>query len=141
MKYLSKQNIITLIHERFIDESSDNDLDILGEIEAKNIALIKSYIGSRYNVDVIFDVEEPIKNELLISILTRLTIYDLIRRNAARKVPADYKENYDQAIKDLKEISTGAIKPSGLPLPTDENGKPIKSTSLWGNNSNKDFYI
>lgn len=140
MIYLIKQNLISYMHERFIDESSERDEEIIDEIEGKNIALIKSYIGSRYNVETIFNEDEPVKNELIVSILTRLTAYDLVRRNAARKVPTDYKEDYDQAMKDLKDISTGVIRPDGLPPKTDENGN-VQSTTLWGNNTNKDFYI
>lgn len=140
MIYLTKQNLISYMQERFIDESSERDEDIIDKIEGKNIDLIKSYIGSRYDVDTIFDKAEPVKNELIVSILTRLTAYDLVRRNSARKVPTDYKEDYDQAMKDLKDISTGVIRPDGLPPKTDENGN-VQSASLWGNNTNKDFYI
>lgn len=141
MNYLTKQNLISYMQERFINESSENDEDILNEIESKNIELVKSYIGTRYNVMIIFDLVTPVLNQLLISIITRLTAYDLVRRNAARKVPTDYKEDYDQALKDLKEISTGVIRPNGLPTPTDTLGNSTNSNSIWGNNTNKDFYI
>ena len=141
MIYLNKDNLISLAFERFIDESSDDNENILDTVESQNIELIKGYIASRYNVAEIFNVLAPIKHEILIRILTKLVLYDVIRRNAARKVPTDYKEEYDKAIELLEKIATGRIKLDGLPLPTDENGNPINSTSLWGNNSNPNFYI
>lgn len=157
MIYLEKDDLITQAFERLIDESSADQNQyteptepeetpelianrVLDKIELQNIELIKSYIGSRYDVALIFDETEPIRNQLLIRILTTLILFDVFRRNAARKVPTDYKENYDKAIETLEKIATGRIPVDGLPKPTDESGNPI-SNSIWGNNSNKDFYI
>lgn len=141
MIYLVKDDLISLAVERFIDESSEESDKILDTVEIQNIQLIKGYIASRYNVSEIFNVLAPIKHELLTRILTKLVLFDVIRRNAARKVPTDYKEEYDKALELLEKIATGRIKLEGLPLPTDENGNPTNSTSLWGNNSNPNFYI
>ena len=68
-------------------------------------------------------------------------MYDIVRRNAARKVPTDYKEDYDKAIELLEKIATGRMPVNGLPEATDEAGYPITSNTVWGNNTNKDFYI
>ena len=141
MNYLTKDDLITSTFERFIDESSDDHDDILEKVETQNIELIKSYIGTRYNVLEIFSVAAPIRNTILVRILIKLVMFDIIRRNAARKVPTDYKEEYDKAIELLEKIATGRIKLDGLPGPVDENGNPVQSNSLWGNNTNKNFYI
>jgi len=103
--------------------------------------LIKSYIGSRYDVEMIFDEDEPVKNELITRILVKLCLFDIIRRNAARKVPADFKEEYDKAIELLEKIAYGKLPVSGLPVPTDDDGNPIESTTISGNNTNENFYI
>jgi len=152
MTYLEKEDLIIGSFERFIDESSgdtpgegetieDVRERILDKVEEKNIALVANYIGTRYDVDLIFDEDDPIRNELLINILVKLCLYDIIRRNAARKVPTDTKEEYDKAIELLEKIATGKVPVTGLPVPTDDNGDPIQSNTLWGNNSNKDYYI
>lgn len=141
MIYLVKDDLISLAVERFIDESSEESDKILNTVELQNIQLIKGYIASRYNVSEIFSVLTPIKHEILTRILTKLVLFDIIRRNAARKVPTDYKEEYDKALELLEKIATGRIKLEGLPVPTDENGNPTNSTSIWGNNSNPNFYI
>lgn len=141
MIYLSKENLISLSFERFIDESSEDNEQVLDTVELQNIELIKSYIGSRYDVDLIFSPPAPINNEILKRVLVKLVLYDITRRNAARKVPTDYIEEYDKAIELLEKIATGRITLFGVPFPTDENGNPTQSNSLWGNNTNSNFYI
>jgi phage gp36-like protein len=141
MQYLEKTDLITASFERFIDESTLDQVETLDNVEAQNIALIKSYIGSRYDVEMIFDEDEPVKNELITRILVKLCLFDIIRRNAARKVPADFKEEYDKAIELLEKIAYGKLPVSGLPVPTDDDGNPIESTTISGNNTNENFYI
>ena len=141
MTYLIKDDLIVDAYERFIDESSNDENFILDDLEKRGISYIKTILGTRYNVALIFDEVTPIRNETIIQILTKWMLYKLIRRNAARKVPTDYKEDYDEAMKSLKDIATGTIVLSDLPTPTDENGNPINSNAIFGNNTNKDFYI
>ncbi len=141
MKYLSKDDLIALSFERFIDESSEGNTDIIDDIETKSIALIKSYISSKYNVKAIFDESDPLRDEILVSILSTLVLYGVIRRNAPRKVTTDLKEERDKALSTLEKIATGRITLHGLPLPVDDAGSPVISNTLWGNNTNEDFYI
>jgi len=152
MIYLLKEDLIASAFERFIDESSGDTPPegetiqqvrnrILTEVEKQNIELITTYIGTRYNTVAIFDEDEPIRNPLLVKILVKLCLYDIVRRNAARKVPTDYKEDYDKALLQLEKIATGRLPITGLPQATDNDGNPITSESVWGNNKNKDYYI
>lgn len=141
MIYLEKDDLIVQAYERFIDESSEDQPNILDDTEARAIAYLKTVLGTRYNVNLIFAEAEPIRNELIVKILSVIVVYNVIRRNAARKVPTDYKEDYDEAMKLLKDIATGIIVLDGIPTPTDENGNSINSNTIFGNNKNTDFYI
>jgi phage gp36-like protein len=141
MIYLEKKDLITDAFERLIDDSSKDDITVLDKAEQRAIEFVKTMIGSRYNVNLIFTEGAPIINEMLVQILSRIVLYRVIKRNAARKVPTDYKEDYDEALAWLKDIATGKIPLDGLPLPVDENGNATNSNSLWGNNSNPNFYI
>lgn len=140
MIYLTKDDLISASFERFIDESSNDNEAVIDIVEAQNIELVKSYLGTRYNVALIFNAESPVLNPILKRILIKLVLFDVIRRNAARKVPTDIKDEYDKAVVDLEKISTGRLKIDGIPLAVDDNGNVV-SNSLWGNNSNKNFYI
>lgn len=141
MIYLIKEDLIAAAFERLIDESSLDQAETIDKVELQNIALIKSYIGLRYDVEAIFDPDQPIKSELLTRVLVKLCLFDIVRRNAARKVPTDYKEEYESAIKLLEKIAIGKMPVTGLPAATDDNGDPMISDSIWGNTKNEDFYI
>lgn len=140
MKYLNKDNLITHSFERFIDESSKDFEDTLQNIEAENIGIIKTYLSSLYDVETIFHDTDPIRNPVLIRILSKLVLYDVIRRNAARKVPSDYVENYKDAMDTLEKIAFGRLELANLPPALDEDGEIVKD-SIHGNNSNPNFYI
>lgn len=140
MIYLDKNYLTSHAFERFIDESSQDNAAILDNAEMENIMLIKTYIGSRYDVMAIFDEVEPIPNELLKRLLAKMMLYDIVRRNAARKVPTDYKEDYERALKTLKDIAQGKLPLDGLPIAVNADGKPISHT-MWGNNTNENYYI
>lgn len=139
MIYIDKNYLATHIQDRLIDESTQNDDSILDAIELSQIEIIKTYLGSRYNVESIFG-SQPIANEVLKEILSKLMLYKLVKRNAARKVPTDFKEQYDEAMKQLKEIATGVIVLSELPNANGETGT-ANSNTLTGNLINKNFYI
>lgn len=136
MIYISKEDLETDIWERFIDESTGHDDNIIDRAERKAIDLCKTYL-TLYNTGLVFDEISPIRNEVLVDIISKLTTYNLIRRNAARKVPSDAKENWEWAMKQLEKIQSGRIT-LDLPPAVLPDGK---SDSMWGNNTNKDFYI
>ena len=138
MLYLKEKDIESLIVSRFIDESSQEDQQIIDELEMQNIELIKSYLRSRYDVDAIFHAEQPVLHPILIRILSKFVLFDVIRRNAARKIPTDFIEEYDKAMALLEKISTGRMPLVDLPSATNTS---TTSEMIWGNNRNTDFYI
>lgn len=157
MRYITKDDLTTDSYERFIDESSKDIANTLDKAEARAIALAIAYL-SAFDTDSIFgipidpvDDEESeeeneleytpgIRNELLVEIICKMTLYRVFRRNAARKVPDDVKEDYNWAIKELEKIRSGATPMPGLPPAIEEDGS-TKSNSIWGNNTNIDYYI
>lgn len=140
MIYLKKDNLITHAFERFIDESSKDFQDTLINAEAENIGIIKSYLAALYDVKTIFNETQPILNPVLSRILTKLVLYDVIRRNAARKVPEDYKEEYKKAMETLEKIAYGKLELTELPPAVDNEGNEKKYLQ-YGNNSNPNYYI
>lgn len=152
MKYLDDTDLTTDSYKRFITESSGDGHDqqsIIDDCEARAIAIANTYLSNRYDVQSVFGTPENddpptpaipgIRNELLAEIITKITLYKLFRRNAARKVSTDIKEDYDWAIKMLEKIQTGRTI-LDLPPALDEEGN-ARSNSIWGNSSNRDFYL
>lgn len=140
MWYITKEDLITSAKERFIDESTLDEEFILDNIEKKKIGILKSLLKSRYDVDKIFNETEPIRDEVIVSILVRLILAEAFGRNAARKIPTSSKEDATAAMGDLKDLSTGKVVLAGLPGAVDASGKPV-SLTMFGNNTNKNFYI
>ncbi len=141
MKYLNKEDLISVIQERLLDESvinQANDDTTLNDIESKAIDFAISYISGRYDTDKIF-ATPPLRNGVLVQAIAQIVVYRAVRRNAARKVPGDFKDLYDEAVTILNNIQRGSTQLKGLPTPTTETTGNNKL--LYGNNTDKDYFI
>lgn len=149
MRYLVQEDLIEVIQEKLLDDSLQLDNTILDGLEIKAIAFAASYISGRYKVDEIFggtwwteDGTQPTapvkRSPVLVQAIAMITIYRAVRRNAARKVPDDYTDIYNEAIKILGNIQKGAQLLTGLPEVT-ENGSTAKL--MYGNTTNDSFFI
>jgi hypothetical protein len=67
-------------------------------------------------------------------VLTSLVNYFVVKRNAPRKIPSDFKDNYNWAIKWLNDVRDGIEGPD-LPLK-----EVVRKQVLWGNNKNDEYY-
>lgn len=140
MNYLTQDDLKTHSFERFINESSKDFAQSISNVENENIGIIKSYLAALYDTETIFDNTQPIRNPVLVRILSKLVLYDIIRRNAARKVPDDYVEAYKAAMETLEKIAYGKLVLADLPPAVDDDGNTKKYLN-FGNNSNENFYI
>lgn len=149
MRYLVQEDLIEVIQEKLLDDSLQLDNTILDGLEIKAIAFAASYISGRYKVDEIFggtwwtedgtQPTDPVKRSpVLVQAIAMITIYRAVRRNAARKVPDDYTDIYNEAIKILGNIQKGSQLLTGLPEVT-ENGSTAKL--MYGNTTNDSFFI
>lgn len=138
MIYLSQEYLQTHIYDKLLTEITTDFEQMLDNLEVEWIDVFKSMLSSRYDVEAIFNAETPIQNELLKRILSKLIIYDAVRRNAARKVPTDYENEKKWAEEMLEKISIGKLTLNDLPKPQD-NTEPGQFMS--GNLSNENFYI
>lgn len=93
----------------------------------------------RYDVDEVFNPSDPIRDEFLASIMAVITCYKILTRNKARKINTDLKDRYKWALEQLEKIQTGKVL-LNLPPKLDEAGESTVPT-LYGNNTNTDFYI
>lgn len=157
MIYITEEDLNTDSYQRLIENASSDINTTLSKTEARVIAIIKTYIADRYDVNSIFptrivnieddeDSEDEeviiggIRDEVLIDIISKKLLYRIFRRNAARKIPTDIREDYEDAIKTLEKIGRGEMILHGLPPSLDEQGQ-ILSHSIWGNNTSTDHYI
>ncbi len=146
MKYVNKDDLTTIIQERLLNDSvaleaaaNIEDNTIINNIEIKAIDLIISYISGIYDTDVIFDEASPIRNGVLVQVLSCIVVYRSVRRNAARKVPEDYQKLYDDAIKDLERIQSGVINLVNCPKNTKDDGST--GQPFYGNSTKDENFI
>lgn len=137
MYYITMEDIREVIQERLLIESIELDESILEGIERKAIDFVISYISGRYYTDLIFGI--PLRNGLLVQVISMIVVYRAVRRNAARKVPDDFPDIYKEAIKILSNIQSGSQKLDGLPEITGENGST--GSLMYGNTTNPNFFI
>ena len=114
-KFLTTADLQSQIIEQFLTErSAEPQTTILEALELQNIAIIKTKLKGRFDIDAIFEAKNADRHYLIIRILIKLVLYDFIRRNAARKVPADYVKAYCLGV-------------STVPAPIIASGKAILS--------------
>lgn len=146
MKYVNKEDLISIIQERLMGESvalaagiNLDDNSILDDIEEKAIDLAIAYISGTYDFELIFNGATPIRNGVLVQAIASIVVYRAVRRNASRKVPEDYIQLYNDAKKDLERIQTGALNLVNCPKLTTDEGTPI--SPIYGNNTKDEFFI
>lgn len=138
MVYITDEDVCSVIQDAMSKASMEKQPDMLDTLESQVIDEVKSYIGGRFDVEKIF-ARTPLKNGMLVRIITCLIIYRAIRRNAARKVPEDYVEMNSWAYDALTRIADGKMPLPGLPETVDpETGRPL---SFWGNNRKPEYFF
>jgi len=144
MIYITENDLKGDAQERFITDSAADFEESPDVIEKRVLGIVTTLIGERYDCGLIFDEDAPVRNDLLIDIIVKMTLFRLFKRNAMRKVSPGSKEDNTWALEQLEKINNGRIKLAGLPKPApdpvEDNGEP-GGESLWGNISNRDYYI
>ena len=134
LTFLTIDDLKTQLFEDYVDESVQDELAALDQIELQQISLMKSKLRTRFDVATIFSAADYEDKPLIKQVLTALVNYFVVKRNAARKIPTDFKDGYTWAMKWLNDVRDGNDTPS---LPVLESAR---KAVLWGNNKNEDLY-
>lgn len=132
--FLEKKDLTTQIFEEYLDDSIEDDLEILETVELESIAVMKGKLRERYDVATIFSDQDYEDKPLIKKVLSALVNYTIVKRNKARKIPSTFSEEYKWAMEWLKEVKEGKETPA-LPV-LETTRKEVK----WGNNKNEDHY-
>lgn len=136
MEFLQKKDLETKLFENYIDESEQEDMDALDEIELQGIAMIKSKLRKIYDVEIIFSNAVYPDRALIVWALTGIVVYRMIKRNAARKVPSDFDKDYIEVKEWLKGVQEGNETPD-LPILEGSESKEL----YYGNSKNESLYF
>lgn len=138
MKYITNTDLKNIIRDDMLTSSIQGQTEMLDELETNAIGKVKAYLFGLYKVDLIFDGETVLRNPLLVEIIAKLVTYAAVRRNAARKVPADYSDLEDQAYSLLQRVADGKMTLIDLPVVTNEDGT---EKLMWGNSKKTENYV
>ena len=142
MTYLEEHDITSrLLQSLSTARDQEDRVQILSDIEAQNIALLKAKLAGRYDTETIFTKKGSDRHWLVIKLLTILVVYDYIRRNAARKVPDDYRKDWEWAMKYIEKLKSGYEVATGLPPVDAAEQSGTGKAPIYGNNTNKDLHI
>lgn len=138
MRYITQEDLEVHIQEQMLISSIQKDESLLDSIERLIIDEVISYIGGRYNTDDIFSEDSPIRNGMLVQIISILTAYRAVGRNAARKFTnSGISQQRDWAYQALNKISTGILPLVGAPLIVDKQ----KGSIFCGSTRKNNFFI
>ena len=140
MKYITMEDLTTVVQNRLLLESVEKDEELLDSIEDMAVSEAAAYIGGRYDAGKVF-AEPPIRTGILVRVIACMVAARAIRRNAARKVPDNIQELEDWAMSILIKIRDGIMPlPSEIPPVTDEDGNP-ETPLIYGHTRNDSWFI
>lgn len=140
MRYITIDDMTTVIQNRLLLESVEKDTELLESIEDMAISEAAAYMGGRYDTGKIFS-ETPVRTGILVRVIACMVVTRSVRRNAARKVPDSLQELEDWAMSILVKIRDGIMPlPAEIPPLTDEDGKP-DTPLLYGHTRNEGWYF
>lgn len=127
MPFLTIQELTTEAPESFINILKGTEDDAINEIIADMIDLMKTNLGSYYDVATIFDTEGEDRSRTVLNYLKDLVFYKIQKR---RKPGVLDTSDYDEAMKWLEELSTGKRKADLPPKLQDTDGDGIPDTEV-----------
>ncbi|MCH4824286.1 DUF1320 domain-containing protein [Gramella lutea] len=136
LQFLAFEDLETRVFEDYLVDSEQEDIEATQNIEKQAISLVKSKLRKRYDTDVIFTNANYAGRDLIIWAVSGIVSYRLIRRNAARKMPSDLKDEYQEVMAWLNSVRDGNENPELPMLPEDE-----QKGVLWGNSTNQNQYL
>lgn len=135
--FVSKEEYEPVIISYRLDAVTQQDDDLIDAAEKRAIAFIKSYLSGRFDADAAFAATGDNRNMWLVQMVLDISLYELYRRIAPRKIPEYLQDLYTQHKEWLNGVLSGDINPPGLPLYADQSHKQI----IYGSNPKRDNHV
>lgn len=104
------------IHREILDALVRQDESIIEIIEDQSIALMRSYLNSRYDCDKVFAATGTDRNNLILMMALDISVYNIFCVHNPQKMSQITKDRYERAIVWLKEVGAGKATIDGAPL-------------------------
>ena len=101
MAFLVKDELKTVSTLEIIDIITNSDDEIINMIIEECIDVMKTYLGSYYDMDEVFAKTGDDRNKTLLKYLKALVIYEIPKRRG-KQVPRDQAEDFNEAMRWLE---------------------------------------
>jgi phage gp36-like protein len=105
------------IHREILDALVRNDETVIEIIEDQSIALMRSYLNTRYDCNAIFSAVGDQRNGLILMLALDITVYNIFCIHNPQKISQVTKDRYERALEWLKQVNKGQANIDGAPLP------------------------
>lgn len=135
--------MLYVTEDDFLQVIDQGDLDLLkagGDLTKSTIKAVEevaSYLAVDYDIEAIFDADEPVKSEMLAGHVVDIALYHLHAKINPRQIPELRVQRRDDAVKWLREVAdprTNITAPQKLPR---KNYGERKGSDISWNSRNK----
>lgn len=130
MRFITPEEITTLIPHHLLDDISSDDNSILDEIEGMVLSEVDAYLSPKYDTTVMFNKKGNERSLSLKRIVIDNCIYHLFCRVSGDSLPMFRTDRYNQNIKFLQQVLKGEIAPQEFIMK--DSTVESMSTLLWG---------
>lgn len=124
MAFLTEQELKTVATAEVVDKITNNDNEIVTEIIAESIDLMRSYLFRYYDTDSIFSAVGDERSRVVLKYLKDIVIHEIyIRRTKTYNEVA--KMRYDEAMLWLEKVGFGKIDADLPRKTTDTDGDGV----------------
>lgn len=121
MAFLTKAELKTVTTIETVDLITNNDDDIVDQIIKECISTMTTYLGSYYDMALVFSKTGDARNLTVLKYLKAIVAHDIPKRRK-KPVPKDADADYQEAMNWLEKIASGEWKADLPPKTEDEDG-------------------
>jgi hypothetical protein len=118
------------------NQITDNDDTILDLAEAEATAIIQDAFSQFYDLNSEFAKADTDRNMNLVRLMLNLVVYFIYERVPDSQVPPRVVKNYDDTIREIRDIEAGKRSISLARINDIETGKP-STVFRWGSNTKR----
>ncbi len=121
MKYLTRNDLLSLMKENQLLEISADDETVFDRLEDRALSVIDGYLSQYYNLSYEYEQLSKSRNGFLLRIAIDIFAYEFFTSASVEDVPDIRVERYKQALKDLMSIKDGVLPITLMPLDPNTN--------------------
>jgi len=133
MIFIKHTELLTYVKENVLNGVTENDSNYIDNVEKIALDEIKSYIGTKYDMNFEFSRIDNDRNSYLISIVIDIMLFHLYSRIAPDNIPEIKLQRYGKVIEWLELAAKGKVSPNLKVL--DNKYDNNSSQMLWGSYS------